>query len=332
VKIRAGVVDGAYFDVMGLRPTLGRLLNAGDDGPAAAGAAVLTYRLWVGTLHADPSVIGRSIRLGSGIGTRSAVIVGVLEPSVPYPVETELIANVVTSPHHLSATMVTGREHRMTELIGRLAPGADLESARAELRTAYAAMPAAHPEVYKPADQFRIDATRLHDQINSRASTILWVLLAASGLLFVIAIVLARTVRRESELGIRAALGATTATIRRSLLAEGLVLCASGGVAGAVIAVPMVTVLARYASRFSVRAADLTLDFSMLWIRLALALAAAVFLAFVPRVPAAETSHGRGLSSSGIHVTGGTAGKLRAFAITQIAASFLLLAGAGVLC
>src|SRR2546426_3693096 len=118
--VRAGVVGGSYFDVMGLRPVLGRLLNAGDDGPNAAGAAVLTYRFWTPALKSDPTVIGKTIRLG----TRSATIVGVLEPSVPYPSETELIANVVCSPHHLSATMVTGREHRMTELFGRRAPGA----------------------------------------------------------------------------------------------------------------------------------------------------------------------------------------------------------------
>ena len=65
-------------------------------------------------------MIGETVRLGD----RPATIVGVLEPSVPYPSETEIIANVVTSPHHLSATMVDGRVHRMTELFGRLAPGA----------------------------------------------------------------------------------------------------------------------------------------------------------------------------------------------------------------
>ena len=336
-EIRAGVVDGAYFDVMGLRPVMGRLLDARDDGPSAAGAAVLTYRFWANSLHADPTVIGKVIRLGSGLDTRSAVIVGVLEPSIPYPVETELIANVVTSPHHLSATMVTGREHRMTEVFGRLAPGSALESARAELGTVYSAMLAAHPEVYKPNDHFRIDATLLHDEINARARTILWVLLAASGLLFVIAcsnvanLILARTVRRESELAVRAALGATSGAIRRSLLAEGFVLCGSGGLAGVLLAVPMFTVLARYASRFSVRATDLTLDFSALWIGFALALAAAVFLAFVPHLPSADTSQGLGLSSSGVRVTGTSGRRLRVFAITQIAASFLLLTGAGVL-
>src|ERR1700729_3120075 len=123
---------------MGLRPVLGRLLTPEDDGPNAAGAIVLTYRFWSASLHSDPSGIGKTGGLESQMGARSATIVGVLEPSVPYPVATEIIANVVTSPHHLSATMVTGREHRMTELFGRLAPGATLDGARAELRTVYA--------------------------------------------------------------------------------------------------------------------------------------------------------------------------------------------------
>ena len=183
-EIHAGVVDGNYFDVMGLRSVRGRLLTPADDGPNAPGAAVLTYRFWTTSLHSDPNVVGKTVRLGSFEGGRSAVIVGILEPSVPYPVETELIANVVTSPHHLSATMVTGREHRMTEVFARLASDASLDAARGELRTTYAAMLSAHPEVYKPEDHFRIEVTRMHDQLNSRANTILWVLFAASALLF----------------------------------------------------------------------------------------------------------------------------------------------------
>ena len=220
--------------VMGLHPVLGRLLGPRDDGPNAAGAAVLTYRFWTTALKSDPSVIGKTIRLG----TRSATIVGVLEPSVPYPAETEIIANVVTSPHHLSATMVTGRVHRMTELFGRLAPGADLETARAELRAVHGAMVKEHPEAYSAKADFRIDAVRLRDQITSRARTVLLVLLAASVLVFVIAcsnvanLILARTVRREGELAIRAALGASTGALRRTLLAESLLLCGAGAALG----------------------------------------------------------------------------------------------------
>ncbi len=331
--IRAGVVSSAYFDVIGLKPVIGRLLNSGDDGPNAAGAAVLTHRFWSTGLNSDPAVLGKTIRLG----TKSAMIVGVLEPSVPYPSETELIANVITSPHHMSATMVTGREHRMTELFGRLAPGAELENARAELRAIHGAILKEHPEAYPVKSDFHIDAVRLRDQITARARTVLLILLAASGLVFLIAcsnvanLILARSVRRESELAVRAALGASSAALRRTLLAESLILCGAGALLGVVIARPMVAVLSRYAARFSVRALDLTLDASMLWVGVGLALVAAVLLAFVPRLPSTDSSRGFGLTSGGLRITGATNRRLRLFAVTQIAASFVLLAGAGML-
>src|SRR5579864_3790092 len=246
--VTAGVVGGSYFQTMGLRPVLGRLLDAHDDGPNATGAVVLTYRFWSTALKSDPSVLGKTVRLGSFIDSHRATVVGVLEPCVPYPQDTEIIANIVTSSHHLSATMQTARIHRMTELFGRLAPGADLETARAELASAYGAIKQAHPEAYPVKADFRIKAVRLRDQLTARARTILLVLMAASVLVFVIAcsnvanLILARTVRREGELAVRAALGASSGALRRTLLAEGLLLCGAGAALGVLSARPMVAI------------------------------------------------------------------------------------------
>ena len=331
--VRAGVVGGSFFEVMGLRPVRGRLIDATDDGPSAAGVAVLTHRFWTTGLKSDPNVIGKTVRLGE----RSATIIGILEPSVPYPTETEIIANVVTSPHHLSATMVTGRAHRMTELFARLAPGADLEAARTELRAVHGAILKEFPEAYPPKSDFRIDAKLLRDQITSRARTVLLVLLAASALIFVIAcsnvanLILARSVRREGELAIRAALGAGAGALRRTLLAESLLLCGTGAMLGVLVALWMVPILGQYAARFSVRALDLTVDASVLWVGVGLAVTAAVLLAFVPRLPSSDAASGLGLSSGSVRLTSGTNRRLRLFAVTQIAASFVLLAGAGML-
>jgi predicted permease len=337
-EVQAGVVGGTYFDVMGLKPALGRLIGPQDDGPKAPGVVVLTYRFWSLALHSDPNVLGKTVRLGSGpMGTRTGTIIGVLEPSIPYPSDTEIIANVVTSPHHLSATMVDGRVHRMTELFGRLAPGATLEQARTELRTLYGSMVAQHPEAYSKQAESQISATGLRDQITSGARTILLVLLAASGLVFVIAVsnaanlILARSLRREGELTVRAALGASTGMLRRTLLAESVLLCTAGALLGVLSARPMVAVLARYASRFSIRALDLTVDSSMLWVGAGLAIAAAVLLAFVPRLPSSTSSQGIGLSANSVRITGATNRRLQIFAMTQIAASFILLAGASML-
>src|SRR5436190_2082783 len=205
VTLALGIGGGSFFDVMGLRPVLGRLLNPEDDGPNAAGAAVLTYRFWTASLNSDPTVIGKTIRLGA----RSATVVGVLEPSVPYPADTEIISNVVTSPHHLGATMVTSRFHRMTELFGRLSPGTSFEAARADLIAVHAAMMREHPEAYAETAHVQLRITKLRDQIAAPARTILLVLLAAAAIVFVIAcsnvanLILARSVHRESELALR---------------------------------------------------------------------------------------------------------------------------------
>ena len=331
--VRGGVVSGNYFEVMGLRPVLGRLIGPQDDGPNAAGVIVLTYRFWSTVYKKDPSVIGKTVRLSS-LGDRSATVIGILEPSAPYPADTEIIGNLVISPHHLSATMVTGRVHRMTELFGKLAPGATLDQARTELRTVYASMEKDHPDAYPDNGGYRIDARMLRDEITSGARTVLLVLLAASGLVFIIAcsnvanLILARTVRREGELAVRAALGASTWALRRMLLAESLLLCGAGAAIGVVIAQPLVTILAGYASRFSVRALDLTVDSSLLWVGVALAVVAAVILAFVPRLPSAKASNGMNLASGSVRITSSTSRRQRAFAVTQIAASFVLLAGA----
>jgi predicted permease len=331
--VRAGVVGGSYFDVMGLRPVLGRLLDARDDGPDAARVAVLTHRFWTASLNSDPGVIGKTIRLGS----QTATLVGVLEPSVPYPADTEIIANMVSSPHHLGATMVTSRSHRMTELFGRLVPGATVDDARAELTSVHAAMVREHPEAYAATANVALRVTPLRDQITAPARTILLVLLAAAALVFIIAcsnvanLILARSVRREGELAVRAALGASRGALRRTLLAEGLILCGAGAALGVALAGPLVTIVARFVSRFSVRALDVTLDASVLWVGAVLAMVAAVLLAFTPRLPSPHNPDGLGLASGSVRMTPATARRLRVFAVVQVAFSFVLLSGAGAL-
>ena len=332
--VKAGVVNGSFFEVMGLRPVLGRLLTAADDGEGAAGAVVLTHRFWKDVLNSDPAVLGQTIRLG---GAGAATVVGVLEPSVPYPTETQIIANMVTSPHHLGATMNTDRRHRMTDLFGRLAPGATVEAARGELTDLHSAMLREHPDMYSSEARIQLQVRTLQEQIASPARTILIVLMAAAAVVFVIAcsnvanLILARSVRREGELAVRAALGAGRGALRRTLLAESLVLCAAGAGLGLLLAQPLVSVAGRYASRFSVRALEASVDAGVLGLGAGLALVAAVLLAYIPRLPSSDRSGGLGLSGGSVRITPGTNRRLRIFATMQIACTFVLLAAAGML-
>ena len=336
-EIQGGVVNGTYFQTVGLHPVLGRLIGPQDDGPKAAGVVVLTYPFWSTALRKDPNVIGRQVRLDS-FDARTATVIGVLEPSLPYPTDTAIIANIVMSAHHLDATMQNGRVHRMTELFGRLGPGVTLDQARAELQSFYSAMKKDHPKDYPANADFKVDARLFRDQVTYDARPVLLILLGASALVFIIAcsnaanLILARTVRREGELTIRAALGATSSALRRTLLAESLVLCVAGATLGVMIARPLLEILSSYASKFSVRALSLTIDSSVLWVGAGLAIIAAILLAYVPRLPSANVSQSPGLATSGgLRITGSTNRRLRAFAVVQIAASFMLLAGASML-
>src|SRR5262249_18502807 len=94
-------VKGSHLGAMGLRAVLRGLIGSQDDGPKAPSVVVLTYRFWSNALGKDPSVIGKKVQLGGVEGDRTGTIIGVLEPSIPYPQETEIIANVSSSPHHL---------------------------------------------------------------------------------------------------------------------------------------------------------------------------------------------------------------------------------------
>ena len=164
----------------------------------------------------------------------------------------------------------------------------------------------------------------------------LLVLLAASVLVFIIAcsnvanLILARTVRREGELAIRTAFGASTGALRRLLLAESLLLCGAGAVVGVMSAQPMVPSWPVTPRDFQFGPLDLTVDSSMLWVGAALAIVAAVILAFVPRLPSAipqRTEPGKRQRAHHREYRR----RQKIFAVTQIAASFVLLAGASVL-
>ena len=304
-----------------------------DDGPKAAGAAVLTHRFWTTSLNSDPAVIGKTDppRSAHRHGGRRPRAIGALSGRHRDHRER---GDQPASPRGDDGH----QPHAPDD--GALRPpgaGASLEAARAELTAVHAAMMREHPEAYSAKANVQLSVTTLRDQIAAPARTILLVLLAAAAVVFVIAcsnvanLILARSVRREGELAVRAALGAGPGALRRTLLAESLVLCGAGAVLGVVLARPLVAMVAGYAARFSVRALEVTVDPSVLWVGAGLAMAAAVLLAYVPRLPSPHGPAGLGLASGSVRITPGTNRRLRVFATTQIAFSFVLLAGAGML-
>jgi predicted permease len=330
-RLEAGVVTGNYFEVMGLDAIAGRIIASSDDGEGAAPVAVLTDRFWRSAFGSDPAAIGRTLRM-DGVGVE---IVGVLEPAPPYPEHTDLYVNMVSSPHHLGATMTQDRVHRMTEVFARLAPDVTLERAAVEVDAIAESLHAEHPAAYDPSQGYGISVTPLKEQLASRARPTMLVLLAVTGLVLIIAcanvanLTLTRVMRRQAELALRVSLGASAWRIRRQLLLESLIPSVAGACLGCLVAYASVDLLTPYAARYSARASEIAVDGAVLGVALLVAVLAALLFALLPSLPGRSTA----LRPDGTRIAGGASGRRvqRVLVVSQVAVCCVLLVGAGLL-
>ncbi|HET8769687.1 MAG TPA: ABC transporter permease [Gemmatimonadaceae bacterium] len=333
-QIDVGLVTGNYLSVMGLRPVLGRPFNDADDGAGAAPVIMLADGYWRTHFGADPGIVGKSLRIGG----RPVEVIGVLQPAPFFPGRIDGLMNMSISEHHVSAMMVQGRSHRMTEMIARVAPDVSLEQAQADVAAVTQRMYAANPEAYQPTAGYKITMTPLHEVLGQDARLTLFLLMGAAAFVLVIAcanvanLTLMRGVRREHEMTVRAALGAGTLRLRRLLLAENAVLALAGAALGLVVAYGGVGMLARFAARFSVRSDEIAVDGMVLAFTFVLALVVALVLAFAPSI-GDEGSLGVGLRAGGTKSSGGMRRKRlqQGLVVTQVAVSLVLLTGAGLL-
>jgi predicted permease len=233
--------------------------------------------------------------------------------------------------------MVEDRTHRMTEIVARLAPGATLETARAEVATAYARMQRDFREAYNPAIHMRVGVLPFKEVLGERARLTLWLLMGAAGFVLIICaanvanLTLMRGVRRERELAARAALGAGVARQRQLLLAENLLVTLLGAGLGVLLAIGGLDLLTSFAARYSPRANEIRLDALVLGFTLTVSLGLALLLSFIPALPR-EGALASWVAAGGRRITAGPGKHLqRALVVTQVAASLMLLAGAGLL-
>jgi len=332
VEVEAGIVSGNYFEVMGLGAVLGRTFNAGDDGPGAAPVMMLTHAYWLNQFGGDPAAVGRVVRING----RSVTIVGVAEPAPPFPGRTDILVNMVTSPHHLDASMVHGRSHRMTEVFARLNDGASVRQAQAELDAIAERVHRDHPDQYDPSAAYRISVTPLREALTADAEQTLLLLMATAALVLLTTcanvgnLVLTRTLKREQELVVRWALGAGRGTLRAILLTETAILAVLGAALGLVIAYGGLDLLVRFAERFTTRASEIRIDGGVLLFTLAAATGAALLFAFVPSFRSPERG-GAALMRVGARSSGAGGRLQRGLIVAQVAGAVTVLTAAGLL-
>jgi putative ABC transport system permease protein len=332
-RLSVGLVTGNYFSVMGLSPVVGRAFGPEDDGRGAAPVMILTHEYWEKKFAGDPSIVGKTLRVGGKVVT----VVGVLQSAPYFPAKIDALMNMVNSEHHLSATMITGRTHRMTEMIARLAPGATLQQTRAEVAGITDRVHRQYPESYDAGSHFQVTVTPYRDVLAQKAKLTLYLLMGAAGFVLIIAcanvanLTLMRGVRREHELVIRAALGAGVARLRKLLLVENLLLALTGSALGLAIAFGGVRMLTALAARYSPRADEIRIDGVVLAFTLLLAVVVSIILSFAPHL-ASESSLNASLSAGARRLTTVRRQRLQqTLVVAQVAVSVMLLTGAGLL-
>jgi len=334
-RANGGLVTANFFPMLGAQPLLGRMLVPEDQLKSAPPVAVLTFDYWQRVFGADPSAVGQTLDLT----VKKAQIVGVLKPGSHYATEgkQDFYVNYAANDHYMGSSMQNEWPHRMTTVYARLAAGATAENAQAELRQIAVALHRDHPEAYPASRGFDIVVTPWKDQLTAKAKPTLVILLITTVFVLVIAcanvanLSLTRLVQREREMGIRAALGAPASLLRRQLLAENLVLSVLGGLLGLALAVSGLNLLIRYTARFTSRVGEIGLDGRVLAFTLVVATAMALLFAWAPRLTFMDNPV-RAMSAGG-RTTGGRGRRRaqRALVVSQLAASFMLLVGAGLL-
>ncbi len=328
--VHAGHVTGAFFEVLGTPVAVGRALAAGDTRLDAPAVAMVTHGFWQRRHGGDPALLGQTIEVN---GTPTT-IVGILPPSFAFAPfsEAELVV-----PARPDGSFAARRNLHWLQVVGRLAPGVTIEAARAEVGEIARALSVENPETNKGGGAHVLP---LADQILGKVRPILWVLLAAVGLVLLVAcanvanLVLARQAGREKELAIRAALGASRARLFALLTVDSLVHAMLAGAAGTLVAVWGVDALIGAIPAPILASmpylAGARVDLAALGFALVVAFVSGLAVGVLPALRASRPDLHDRLKEEGRGTPGRARGRLRdALVVAEVALAFVLLAGAG---
>ena len=334
LRVQTGVVSAGYFDLLGVKPLLGRTFRAGEDQAGAAPVLVLSYEFWQHALGGDPTIVGRTFTMNDRVHT----VIGVL-PFLPQdPDHNDIYMPVSSCPFRMSPHMLTSRTARMVTLLGRLKPGTTLQQASVDVSAVDARLHHEYPDAYRANDRLAISAAMYRDEITRGARPTLLVLLATAAFVLLIAcanvanLTLARELRREREMALRAVLGAGRRRIARQLVTESTLLAVVGGALGLAVAWALLGVLKSFTALFTPRAAEIGMDGRVLAFAFAVSALTGICLGLVPAITS-RRDLASGLKEDGNASTlGGTRMRLRGALISaQVSIAFMLLVGAGLM-
>ena len=333
-RVQTGVVSADFFDLLGVRPLLGRAFIRGEDHDGAAPVLLLSYRFWMTALGGDSSIVGQTFTMND----RQHLVIGILPPLPAYPDRNDVWMPVSSCPFRSNPRVKSQRQSRMVAIVGRMAPGKGAADAQREAAALEARWHTVYPASYGPAiKDAAVKVTPLRTSMTQSAAPAFLVLLAVAGLVLLVACInvahltLARHLGRQRELAIRTALGAGRRRLLRQLLTESVMLSLAGGAMGLVGAAAVIGALARYTTRFTPRAEEIVLDWRVALFTFAIAALAGVAFGIIPVFAQGRDVVSR-LRDGGATTSGNPRVRLRGLlVIGEVALAFVILIGAGLM-
>jgi predicted permease len=331
IHVQGAAVSPAFFDVLGVRPSLGRSFTPDQAQPGRDSAVVLSYGLWQRAFGGDPSVIERTIRVNG----QPSVVVGVMPATFAYPNGAELWKPLAFTPEDVSAN---NRGNHGLDVIARVKSTLTIDQARADMQTLTASIIEANPQYhYRDVNYAVVLTTMAEDAVGDTRPT-LYLLMGAVGLVLLIGcanvanLQLVRASARARELAVRSALGAGRGRIVGELLVESGLLAAVGGAVGLILAFWMMRALGPLAAGALPAHVRVTIDPLVLSFTAIVSLATVLVFGVVPAVQAGGVAPGDALKASPRTTAGPRSRRLRrALVAGEMALSLVLLAGAGLL-
>ncbi len=330
-RIFAPAASANFFSVLGVEPVLGRTFQPGEDKPGSPRVAVLTHGMWQRRFGGDPAIVNQALTING----ESYTVVGVLPASFQFALRNADL----WVPYQPSEMQLTRRFMHGTNVIGRLKQGVNIEQAEAELSVIAQRIEQEHNQSHAGTG---IRIITLQEQVVGDVKPILLVLLGAVGFVLLIAcanvasLLLTRSLSRQKEVAIRAALGASRWRVIRQMLTESMLLSLAGGLAGLLIAYwgveGLVAVLPESRLNALPFLKSLSIDTRILGFSFGLSLLTGILFGLAPAMQSSRLQLNEVLKEGGRSTGGSARHRLRsAFVMTEIALAVVLLVGAGLM-
>jgi len=329
-NVEGGVVSWDFFEMLGIRPILGRTFLPGEDEPGAEPLIVLSHHYWREKFGSDPNVVGTILQMNDA----AIQVIGVLPPLPAYPFENDIWMGSSSCGGRGSDMFIGQRSMPISTMYGKLKSGVSLQSASLDFNTISNQLATSYPDDYPQSQGLSNTLTPMRADMTGDAGPTFYLLMGITALVLLIACAnvanlnLARTASRKQEFAIREALGANPRRIARQVLTESIILSLIGGLLGLGLAFLSVDLLSEFAALYTPLASEVKINASVLSFCILVSLLTGILSGATAAFQKRNINEALKEGSGNITASGSSIKLRQTLLVTQFSLAFIILTSA----